>query len=161
MAEELKSQENSRPKARILCEIGIGLLVLAAGATLFILISDIEAIQPFVGWLCDDHREVTVVIGCCILVPILVSLGVLLGGKLSKGKGKPLDTILFSITSGSLGFLVCLAILTIDRGGSDLGEAFFYFLFVFPSIIIIFTFVGAIKGYERSDKRERNRLNNQ
>ena len=159
MAEELKSQENSRPKARILCEIGIGLLVLAAGATLFFLICDV--IEPLGGWLCDDHREVTVVIGCCILVPILVSLGVLLGGKLTKGKGTPRDTILFSITSGSLGFLVCLAILTIDRGGSDLGEAFIYFLFVFPLIIIIFTFVGAIKGYERSDKRERNRLNNQ
>ena len=35
MAEELKSQENSRPKERISCKIGIGLLVLAADATLF------------------------------------------------------------------------------------------------------------------------------
>ena len=173
MAEAYENKpEVSRPKKvwRILCETGIGFLGLVAGVALFFLICNI--LEPLGVWLLDDHRTATVIIGCCLLVPAFVSLGVRLGGKLTKGKGKPRFTYVSSVISSSLGFLICFIWVELyewyefqqrlhgNRFPSDVpdGSGLFLLFVVFPLIIIVSSLVGAVIGYERSDKRERNRL---
>ena len=103
--------EDSRPskKRRLLCEIGLGFLILIAGIALFLLICD--RIEPLGVWLIDKHRRATILIGGCLVVPALASLGVLLGGKLTKGKGKPHSTFFLSVISSVICFIISIILI--------------------------------------------------
>ena len=170
MAENIESKPKvSRPKRvwRILCEIVFGLLFLIAGLVLLGLVLAGLGGDPILplAELIFEHITALLVIECCLWEPVFSSLGVFCGGKFMKGKGKLRFTTLLSVISSLLGFLICIALVWYDNHyppspclGCSRDVFYFGIVIYYLPLIIIAPLVGAIIGYERSDKRERKRL---